>query len=406
MKVWKVGGAVRDALLGRAGSDIDWVVVGSTPEAMRAAGYLPVGRDFPVFLHPVTKQEYALARTERKTAPGYHGFVFHTDPGVTLEEDLRRRDLTINAMAQDDAGTVIDPYGGQRDLAARLLRHVSPAFAEDPVRILRVARFAARFGDFDVAPETQTLMREMVRAGEVDALVAERVWQELSCGLMEARPSRMFDVLNACGALARLMPEMAAAWSTDAPIALPCVIDLAAQRNVPLPVRFAVLMTGLGQGAANDSQPSVPVDAALHALRALCERWRIPADCRDVAEGVLRERIALQRSLAMDAERQVDVLTRCDAWRRPERFMQMLQACEVWVQAKTLHAERAEPVDGDAIRSLTHLRRALARATQVDVGAVAQEAAARGLRGPDIGAVVHAARVQAVAGMSSEEPND
>ena len=212
MKIWKVGGAVRDALMGRPGNDIDWVVTGSTPAEMISAGYTPVGRDFPVFLHPTTKQEYALARTERKTAPGYHGFVFHTDAGVTLEDDLQRRDLTINAMAQDDAGLITDPYGGQRDLKAKLLRHVSPAFAEDPVRILRVARFAARFDDFEVAAETQTLMCAMVQAGEVDALIAERVWQELSRGLLEDHPSRMFDVLHDCGALSRLLPEIDAHW--------------------------------------------------------------------------------------------------------------------------------------------------------------------------------------------------
>ena len=212
MKTYLVGGAVRDRLLGRPVGDRDWVVVGSTPEAMRAAGFQPVGQDFPVFLHPQTHEEYALARTERKSGHGYHGFTFHTSPEVTLEEDLARRDLTINAMAEGPDGEVIDPCGGQADLQARVLRHVSPAFAEDPVRILRLARFAARFDDFTVAPETLALMRHMVDTGEVDHLVAERVWQELSRGLMEAHPSRMFEVLRACGALQRLLPEVNRLW--------------------------------------------------------------------------------------------------------------------------------------------------------------------------------------------------
>src|SRR5512146_1493727 len=212
MQRYVVGGAVRDALLGRAVSDRDWVVVGATPEQMVAAGYRPVGRDFPVFLHPQTKEEHALARAERKSAAGYHGFVFHAAPDVSLEQDLARRDLTINAIAQADDGTLIDPFGGARDLAARVLRHVSDAFAEDPVRILRLARFAARFPDFTVAPETMALMRAMVDAGEVDALVAERVWQELARGLMEARPSRLLEVLRECGALARLLPEVERLW--------------------------------------------------------------------------------------------------------------------------------------------------------------------------------------------------
>src|SRR5664279_3682472 len=208
MKRYLVGGAVRDALLGRPIGDRDWVVVGADVATLQSAGYTPVGRDFPVFLHPQTREEHALARTERKTAPGYHGFEFHADPGVTLEDDLLRRDLTINAIAEDESGAIVDPHGGRRDLAAKVLRHVSPAFAEDPVRILRLARFAARFADFSVAPETEALMREMVRLGEVDALVPERVWQEVSRGLMETKPSRMFDVLRGSGALARVLPEV------------------------------------------------------------------------------------------------------------------------------------------------------------------------------------------------------
>jgi tRNA nucleotidyltransferase (CCA-adding enzyme) len=397
MKAWKVGGAVRDALLGRPDSDVDWVVTGTTPEAMRAAGYLPVGRDFPVFLHPVTRQEYALARTERKTAPGYHGFVFHADPGVTLEEDLQRRDLTINAMAQDEDGTVIDPYGGQRDLQARLLRHVSPAFAEDPVRILRVARFAARFVDFQVAPETQALMWGMVNAGEVDALVAERVWQELSRGLMEAQPSRMFDVLHNCGALVRLMPEVAADWSSDDPEAARWrqAIDLAAQRGLPLPARFAVVTHRL-----SGFEPADNTTASAAALSSLCERWRVPIDCREVAELVGREGLALRRDAAKGAEQQVQLLDRCDAWRRPERFELLLQACECIARAEGPSA------DGWQAASFARWRLARMRAAAVDTGAVAARAAAQGLRGPQIGSAIHDARVLAVAEDRNDEIND
>ena len=393
MKAWKVGGAVRDALLGRASGDTDWVVTGATPEQMVAAGYTPVGRDFPVFLHPTTKEEYALARTERSTAPGYHGFVFHAAPTVTLEEDLQRRDLTINAMAQDDHGALIDPHGGQRDLAARLLRHVSPAFIEDPVRILRVARFAARLGDFSVAPETATLMREMVANGEVDALVAERVWQEVARGLMEPHPSRLLDVLHDCGALARLLPEIDADWSAgrDTPAqplpstatpTLRLTIDTSARRHAPLPVRLAVLAHRM----------------PLAALHALCERWRIPTDCRELAELLVRERDAVQRSPTLGADALVDLLDRCDAWRRPERFEWLLQACD--------GIAHATPAAGTHAPSQSRLRAALKRAAALDTGAVAQRAAAAGARGPDIGAAVHAARVLAVEDELSDEVND
>ncbi|MGZ5847321.1 MAG: multifunctional CCA addition/repair protein, partial [Ramlibacter sp.] len=252
MQTYMVGGAVRDALLGLPVNDRDWVVVGATPQEMALAGYLPVGRDFPVFLHPETREEYALARTERKTGRGYHGFAFHAEPGVTLEDDLARRDLTINAMAQAADGRLIDPFHGQRDLQARVLRHVTDAFREDPVRILRLARFAARFAQFTVAPETTELMRDMVDAGEVDALVAERVWQELARGLMEPRPSRMFEVLRGCGALQRLLPEVDRLWGVpqraeyhpevDTGVHLMMVLDMSARLQAPLPVRFACLV--------------------------------------------------------------------------------------------------------------------------------------------------------------------
>ena len=249
MKLYVVGGAVRDALLGLPAADRDWVAVGSTPEAMVAAGYRPVGRDFPVFIDPKTGEEIALARTERKTAPGYHGFAFHAEPTVSLEEDLSRRDLTINAIAQAEDGTLIDPFGGQRDLKAKVFRHVSPAFVEDPVRVLRLARLAARFTDFSVAPETQAMLLQIAASGELDALVSERVWQELSRGLMAAKPSRMFEVLRGCGALARLLPEVDRLWGVpqrpehhpevDTGIHLMLVLDECARASSSLPVRWA-----------------------------------------------------------------------------------------------------------------------------------------------------------------------
>ncbi len=318
MRTYLVGGAIRDALLGRPVSDRDWLVVGATPDEMTAQGFLPVGRDFPVFLHPDTHEEYALARTERKSAPGYRGFVIHASPDVTLEQDLARRDLTINSMALPaelpDAGgqralkpeALIDPFHGQRDLRDKRLRHVTDAFREDPVRILRVARFAARFHDFSVAPETMALMREMVAAGEVDALVPERVWQELARGLMEASPSRMFAVLQQCGALPRLAPEL----EGHAGAARLQVLDDAAQATAPLPVRFACLLRGLGPTSI-----------------ALCERWRVPADERELAHLVDRECAAIDDATALDAAGLVALLERCDALRKPQRFAQALQAC-------------------------------------------------------------------------------
>ncbi|MEO0317594.1 MAG: hypothetical protein RL404_1271, partial [Pseudomonadota bacterium] len=261
LNTYVVGGAVRDALLGLPVKDRDHVVVGATPEQMKALGFVAVGKDFPVFLHPDTHEEYALARTERKTAPGYAGFAFHAAPDVTLEQDLQRRDLTINAIAQHADGTLVDPYGGRDDLQQRVFRHVSPAFAEDPVRILRIARFAARFAGFTVASETKDLMRQMVASGEVDALVPERVWQELSRGLMEDKPSRMFDVLRECGALARILPELDALAGVPQPaqhhpeidtfVHVMMVVDLAATRGLPLPVRFAALVHDLGKGTTD-----------------------------------------------------------------------------------------------------------------------------------------------------------
>ena len=403
MKVFLVGGAVRDRLLGRSSGDRDWVVVGTTPEVMGAAGYLPVGRDFPVFLHPRTHEEYALARTERKTSPGYHGFVFRTGPEVTLEDDLSRRDLTINAMAQAEDGTLVDPWGGQADLAARVLRHVGSAFAEDPVRILRLARFAARFTDFSVAPETLALCRAMVEAGEVDALVPERVWQELSRGLMEARPSRMIEVLRDCGALARLLPEVDALFGVpqradyhpeiDTGVHLMMVLDMAERLGTALPVRFACLTHDLGKA-------TTPADIlprhlghegrSVKLLGPLAARLRVPVECRELAELVAREHGNLHASAGFGAEALVRLFDRCDAWRRPERFEQALQACECDARGRLGFEERPYP-------QADRLRGALAAARAVDSGAVSAEALARGLKGPAIGQALQQARIAAVA---------
>lgn len=402
MKSYLVGGAVRDALLGLPVKDHDWVVVGADPAAMQAAGYLPVGKDFPVFLHPETHEEYALARTERKTAPGYHGFAFQASPDVTLEQDLARRDLTINAMARDEAGQIVDPYGGRADIEAKVLRHVSPAFAEDPVRILRLARFAARFADFTVAPETSALMRDMVAAGEVDALVAERVWQEISRGLMESRPSRMLEVLRDCGALARLAPELERLFGVPQPpehhpevdtgVHLLMVLDHCARDGAPLPVRYACLCHDLGKGETPDEilprhigheGRSVPL------ARALSERWRVPTDCRELAEVVAREHTHVHQSESFGAEARLRLLERCDAWRRPERFEQMLWACECDARGRLGLERRDYP---QRARLCADLKAVLA----VDLGAVSAAAIAQGRKGPAIGAAVQHARLEAL----------
>jgi tRNA nucleotidyltransferase (CCA-adding enzyme) len=308
MHIYTVGGWVRDRLLGRphAAGDRDWVVVGSTPGELLALGFRPVGRDFPVFLHPETQEEYALARTERKSGPGYRGFVVHAAADVTLEQDLGRRDLTINAMAMDESGHLVDPYGGQRDLQARVLRHVGPAFVEDPVRVLRLARFAARFHDFSVAPETLALARRIVEQGEADALVPERAWQEFARGLMEARPSRMIEVLDQCGLLQRWGVALA-----DRPELL-SALDRAADRALPLPARFAILASGL---------------ASVDALDALLTRLRADQDSAQLARLLLELRATLAR--AAGAHERLQVLERADAVRRPERFELLLQSFEV-----------------------------------------------------------------------------
>ena len=402
MKKWLVGGSVRDALLGRPVNDRDWVMVGASPQDLLELGYLPVGKDFPVFLHPETREEVALARTERKTAPGYHGFTFHADPAVTLEEDLQRRDLTINAMAQDADGRIVDPYNGRADLAARVLRHVSPAFAEDPVRILRLARFAARFEDFTVAPETEALMERMVQAGEVDALVAERVWQELARGLMEARPSRMFEVLRQCGALARLLPEVDRLWGVPQPEAhhpeidsgmhLLMVLDVAARLQAPLAVRYACLGHDLGKGSTPpDEWPRhIAHEARSVALvEAMSERLRVPTECRETAITVAREHGNVHRSGSLDAAGIVRLLDRCDAWRRPERFAHVLLACECDARGRLGLEHQAYP-------QRKRLLGAFEAARGVDTAAVAAQAMAQGRQGTAIGDAIRQARQSAV----------
>jgi tRNA nucleotidyltransferase (CCA-adding enzyme) len=402
MQTYMVGGAVRDALLGLPVNDRDWVVVGATPEAMAESGYLPVGRDFPVFLHPETREEYALARTERKTGRGYKGFAVHADPGVTLEEDLARRDLTINAMARDDAGQVIDPFHGRRDLDARVLRHVTDAFREDPVRILRLARFAARFTEFSVAPETLALMRAMVDDGEVDHLVPERVWQELARGLMERKPSRMLEVLRDCGALLRLLPEVDRLWGVpqradyhpevDTGVHLMMVLDMSAGLQAPLPVRFACLTHDLGKG-------TTPVEVlprhigheerSARLLKKVANRLRVPTDCHELAEVVAREHGNIHRSAEFSAAALVRLLERCDAFRKPQRFADALLACECDARGRLGLEDKPYP-------QRARLLAALEAARQVATADVAAEAASRGLDGPKVGEMIHAARVAAV----------
>ena len=397
LETYLVGGAVRDELLGLPVQDRDWVVVGATPELMTQQGYLPVGRDFPVFLHPQTKEEYALARTERKSGRGYKGFTVFADPAVTLEEDLRRRDLTINALAKGPAGDIIDPYGGQCDLRAKVLRHVSEAFAEDPLRVLRVARFAARFADFSVAPETMALMARMTAAGELADLVPERVWQELARGLMEARPSRMFEVLRACGALAVILPEVDHLFGVPQPpeyhpekdtgVHVMLVVDWAARQGHSLPVRFAALAHDLGKGvtpAALWPKHHGHEAAGVALVQALAARLRLPAEVRDLAVIVARDHGNAHRALELRASTQVELLERCDAFRRPERFELFLQACACDFHGRPGFEALPYP-------QAEHLRRALAAAQGVDAGAIAQRQPAA------IRQAIFQARAQAVA---------
>ena len=402
MQIYMVGGAVRDALLGLPVQDRDWVVVGATPEALVARGYVPVGKDFPVFLHPASREEYALARTERKTAQGYRGFAVHAAPDVTLEEDLARRDLTINAIAQGDDGALTDPYGGQRDIAARVLRHVTEAFTEDPVRILRVARFAARFPDFSIAPDTMALMQHMVDHGEVDALVPERVWQELARGLMAQQPSRMFEVLRECGALHKLLPEVARLWGVpqraeyhpevDTGVHLMMVLDMAAQLNAPLAVRFACLGHDLGKGTTPQAEWPRHIgheERSARLVKALCLRLRVPNDCSELADVVAREHGNIHQSSEFGAAALVRLLERCDAFRKPERFADILLACECDARGRLGLNEQPYP-------QRQRLLGALSAAQSVNTAEVAAAAEAQGLSGAAIGQAVHTARTLAL----------
>ncbi len=423
MQTYLVGGAVRDALMGLEVRDRDYVVVGATPEDMAAAGYLPVGKDFPVFLHPTSKEEYALARTERKTAKGYHGFSFYTDAEVTLEMDLVRRDLTINSIAACAIDTrangefslqnldqfkLTDPYGGQRDIQGKVLRHVSLAFAEDPVRILRLARFAARFADFSVAPETMDLMRRMVAHGEVHALVAERVWQELARGLMEAKPSRMFDVLRDCAALAVLLPEVDRLWGVPQPEAhhpeidtgvhLMMVLDMAATLNAPLAVRFACLMHDLGKGTTRAEDLPRHLgheERSVKLLLPVCERLRVPVDCKELAVVVAKEHGNIHRSLELNAAAVMRLLERCDAIRKPQRFRDALLACECDARGRL-------GKQGDAYPQATRLANALQAALAVATEPIAARAIEQGATGPKIGEMIARERVRAVAAALGE----
>lgn len=401
MKIYQVGGCVRDALLNLPVKDHDWVVVGASPEELLQQGFTPVGKDFPVFLHPQSKEEYALARTERKTAPGYTGFSFHAAPDVTLEDDLRRRDLTINAMARDDQGRLIDPFGGQADLQNHILRHVSPAFVEDPVRILRVARFAARFANlgFTLAGETLALMREMVDNGEVDALVPERVWQETERALGETTPTRYFEVLRECGALARIFPEVDQLFGVPQPpehhpeidtgVHTMMVLEQAARLSPDTRVRFAALTHDLGKGITpreelpqhiNHEENGVPL------VEALCERLRVPRDYRDLAVLVARYHLHFHRAKELRAGTILKLLHHLDVFRRPERLELFLLACEADSRGRPGDYQTRELVQPGIIRT------AFTAASTVDV----QDIIARGFAGAAIAEQLDQARTKAI----------
>ena len=389
---------MRDRLLGRPVADEDFVVVGASPEQMEQLGYRAVGKDFPVFLHPQTNQQYALARTERKTARGYKGFEVHASPEITLEQDLARRDLTINAIARDDKGNIIDPYQGAADLKAGILRHVSEAFVEDPVRVLRVARFAARFG-FSIAPETLELMREMVRSGEVDHLVPERVWQELSRGLMEDTPSRMLLALRECGALQRILPEIDALFGVPQPaqhhpeidtgVHILMVIDYAAAQHYVLSVRFAALTHDLGKAltpAQNWPSHHGHEHASVQLVERLCDRLRVPGECRDLAVLVARHHGDVHRAQELRPATILKLLSSADVYRKPERFEELLAACSSDYHGRAGFEERPYP-QADTLRA------AAAAALAVDAGVIARQAGADTVR---IASSIEAARLAAV----------
>ncbi|MEJ2347461.1 MAG: multifunctional CCA addition/repair protein [Gammaproteobacteria bacterium] len=409
MKIYLVGGAVRDQLLGLPVKERDWVVVGATAEQMRALGYTRVGKDFPVFLHPRTHEEYALARTERKTGPGYTGFEVHASPEVTLEQDLERRDLTINAMAEDEQGNLIDPFHGREDLDAGVLRHVSPAFVEDPVRILRVARFAARFGKwgFHVAHGTNALMRRMVANGEVDALVPERVWVETEKALSEEHPERFFQVLRGCGALARVFPEIDALFGVPQPerphpevdtgVHAMLVLQQAARLTPDPQVRFAALVHDLGKGTTPEEQWPRHLEhekRGAELAKQMCQRLRAPNDYRDLALITARHHGRAHRAAEMTAGSLLKTLEQVDALRRPERFEQFLLACEADARGRKGH-------ENDPYPQAEILRRALAACRSVDTGGLV----ARGLKGETFASELRRARIAAIEQVRAKTPS-
>ncbi|WP_225786443.1 multifunctional CCA addition/repair protein [Pseudomonas sp. Marseille-P8916] len=375
MQIYKVGGAVRDRLLGRPVSDIDWLVVGATVEQMQAQGFRPVGADFPVFIHPRTGEEYALARTERKSGRGYGGFTFHASPEVTLEEDLIRRDLTINAMAEDEQGTLRDPYHGKEDLERRILRHVSPAFAEDPLRVLRVARFAARYASlgFRVAEETLELMRQISASGELQALTAERSWKEIERALMEDQPQVFIQVLRACGALAELMPEVDTLFEQptglDSGSHTLAVLQQAARHRQPLNVRWACLLHALG----------------LAQIKAMNQRFKAPRECQELAQLVGKCHTSFQRALELPAGALLELLHTFDVYRRPQRFEDFIAACEMDAGARLGLESGDYPQAG-------YLRGAAAVAKEVDVKCLVE----RGLTGQALGEALKGERLKAL----------
>lgn len=400
MQIYKVGGAVRDRLLGRPVSEIDWVVVGASAEQMLELGYRPVGADFPVFLHPKTGEEYALARTERKSGRGYGGFTFFASPDVTLEEDLIRRDLTVNAMAEDDHGTLIDPYDGQRDLEARVLRHVSPAFAEDPLRVLRVARFAARYAPlgFSVAPETLALMRQLSESDELSALTPERSWKEISRALMEPRPDVFIQVLRDCGALHVLLPEVDALFGIPQPAAHHPEIDTGvhvlsvlrqcAEHQQPLTVRWACLLHDVGKGLTPEAERPRHIaheQKGLKLIRAINQRCKAPKDCQELAVQVGEFHTHGHRALELKASTLLKLLQGFDVFRRPQRFEEFIAACEMDARGRLGLEQRAYP-QANYLRAAMHAARAVA----------VQPLLERGLKGAELGEALQEARLQAL----------
>jgi tRNA nucleotidyltransferase (CCA-adding enzyme) len=408
MQVYLVGGAVRDRLLGRTVQERDWVVVGAKPAQLEQLGYTPVGREFPVFLHPQTHEEYALARLERKVGPGYRGFTTQFSPEVTLEEDLKRRDLTVNAMAQAEDGQIIDPYGGQADLAARVLRHVSEAFVEDPVRILRVARFAARYAalGFRVADETLALMRRMTDAGEVAALVPERVWQETERALGEPQPQVYFEVLRECGALAVIFPEVDALYGVPQPprwhpeidtgVHVMLTLRYAAEHAAPATVRFAALTHDLGKARTPRARwPSHHghEELGVPLIEALCERLKVPNAQRELAILAARNHTLVHRAQELTPATVLKLFESCDAFRRPERFAELLLACEADARGRTGLADTPYP-------QVPYLAAMLSAAAAVTLSAAERA----GLAGPAIGEEIRRRRLAAIASLRAQPP--